>query len=76
MKEREDLTDCLDNDLQQIFGSVISPDLEIMKQEEEEKVEGHCCSFRIHLPTVHVLWCPKEQYGPEKMPTRQHSISL
>ena len=41
VKEREDPADCLDNDLQQIFGSVISPDLEIMKQ-EEEKLEGHC----------------------------------
>ena len=41
VKEREDPGDCLDNDLQQIFGSVISPDLEIMKQ-EEEKLEGHC----------------------------------
>jgi hypothetical protein len=44
MKEREDPADCLDNDLQQIFGSVISPDLEIMKQ-EEEKLEGHCRSL-------------------------------
>ena len=35
VKEKEDPADCLDNDLQQIFGSVISPDLEIMKQEEE-----------------------------------------
>ena len=62
VKEREDPADCLDNDLQQIFGSVISPDLEIMKQ-EEEKLEGHCRSLLCFVSST-VL---KQQYGPEKM---------
>ena len=51
VKEREDPADCLDNDLQQIFGSVISPDLEIMKQ-EEEKLEGHCRSLLCFVFTM------------------------
>ena len=61
VKEREDPADCLDNDLQQIFGSVISPDLEIMKQ-EEEKLEGHCRSLLCFVVCSTVL---KQQYGPE-----------
>ena len=67
VKEREDPADCLDNDLQQIFGSVISPDLEIMKQ-EEEKLEGHCRSLLCFVCSSTVL---KQQYGPEKMTARR-----
>ena len=67
MKEREDPADCLDNDLQQIFGSVISPDLEIMKQ-EEEKLEGHC---RVVYCVLYVVLYSKQQYEPEKMTARR-----
>ena len=67
VKEREDPADCLDNDLQQIFGSVISPDLEIMKQ-EEEKLEGHC---RVVYCVLYVVLYSKQQYEPEKMTARR-----
>ena len=71
VKEREDPADCLDNDLQQIFGSVISPDLEIMKQ-EEEKLEGHCRSLLCFVCST-VL---KQQYGPEKMTARRGNNAM